>query len=395
MLRQVGGKPANPDLALAVLLPPPTKEQLMNTEQIFGGTTQDDRSSRFPALIKIAALMGLLCGDVALAQDIPGLTGAYLGRARPCSGSAEQMQRACRFEADGAHLTSSAACANESQSEDRGECHAEALDARDEDSMLCGMQYAARLDLCRILGEDFYDPDFDEELFESEFDPLLTQNRWFPLQIGNIRKFEGSETIEIEVLAQTKLIDDVTCITVRDRVFEDDVLVEDTDDWFAQAYNGDVWYCGEEVKDYEVFQGDDPALPQLVSIDGSFKAGEDGAKAGIAFPGNPMPGAVYRQEFSVGNAEDVAEVLSTTYRYGDNAELDRFVPGELARLLCDGDCVVTHEYTPLSPGSNERKYYAPGIGDFFDVDLNTGESAQLTECNFDPRCEELPEVDEG
>jgi hypothetical protein len=172
-------------------------------------------------------------------------------------------------------------------------------------------------------------------------------------------------------------------------VKDDGDLVEDTDDWFAQAKDGNVWYCGEEVKDYETFEGDRPETPELVSIDGSFKAGRDGDKPGIIFRASPARGDVYREEFSLGNAEDVTEVLSTTYAYGRARELDRFVPRRLAELLCAGDCVVTRNFTPLEPGISARKYYAPGIGFFLET-KDEGTAVQLVRCNFDPRCARLP-----
>lgn len=43
------------------------------------------------------------------------------------------------------------------------------------------------------------------------------------------------------VLSKTKLIEGVTCIVVNDKVSENGFLVEDTDDWFAQARDGDVY----------------------------------------------------------------------------------------------------------------------------------------------------------
>ena len=100
---------------------------------------------------------------------------------------------------------------------------------------------------------------------------------------------------------------------------------------------------------------------------------------------------MYRQEFSVANAEDVAEVLSISYAFGKDRELDRLVPRKLAELLCSaGDCIVTREFTPLDPGSVERKYYARGIGFFLETNLDTGEVLRLTHCNFDSRCAVLP-----
>jgi hypothetical protein len=129
---------------------------------------------------------------------------------------------------------------------------------------------------------------------------------------------------------------------------------------------------------------------ELVEIEGSFKAGRDGAKSGVLMMASPVVGEIYRQEWAPGDAEDAAEVLSTTYGYGEDEELDEFVPQELAELLCNGDCVVTRDFNPLEPDAEERKYYAPGIGPFLEVDLETGDIVRLVGCNFDPVCSILP-----
>ncbi len=155
--------------------------------------------------------------------------------------------------------------------------------------------------------------------------------------------------------------------------------------------NGDISYCGEETAEFETFAGDKPRKPELVNIDGSFKVGREGDKSGFIFLGSPSPGRLYRQEFSVGNAEDVAEVLSISYAFGEDRDLDKLVPRKLAELLCSaGDCIVTREFTPLDPGSVERKYYARGIGFFLETNIDTGEILRLTHCNFDSRCAALP-----
>jgi hypothetical protein len=85
----------------------------------------------------------------------------------------------------------------------------------------------------------------------------------------------------------------------------------------------------------------------------------------------------------------VTEILSTTYALGSDPELDRFVPPPLAMLFCAGDCVVTKNFSLLEPGIVERKYYAPGIGLFLEVDLENGEVVRLVNCNFDSRCSAL------
>ena len=83
-------------------------------------------------------------------------------------------------------------------------------------------------------------------------------------------------------------------------------------------------------------------------------------------------------------------MLSTRYAYGSDPELDELVPATLAQALCsNGDCVVTGEFTPVSPDAYERKYYARGVGLFLEVNPGDGETVTLTGCNFAALCDEL------
>lgn len=307
-----------------------------------------------------------------------------------CSQTATLLFLSCGKEAEDDFFKVQAICLNVSDNTERRQCFADITTAQNEDQQLCRVQLTARRNACKSLGEGRYDPNFVPALFDNPRN-LPRLNRYHPLKIGNKWDYAGGgETISIEVRNETKLIDGVTCVVVRDRVTKDGELAEDTDDWFAQAKNGDIYYCGEEVKDFESFDGDIPRLPELTSIDGSFKVGRGGAKVGISFLGSPILGKVYRQEFAPTEAEDLAEVVSTTYAFGGNPELDRFVPPQLAARLCSRDCVVTKEYSPLEPGVFARKYYARGIGFFLEVKPNTGEAVQLVNCNFDARCNGLP-----
>jgi hypothetical protein len=277
-------------------------------------------------------------------------------------------------------------CINGSESNaDRRECYSEAREERHSGMEECGEQLDARRELCDDLGEERYDPDFDPADFETDFD---NQNPYWPLKVGNRWVYEGGdETITVEVLDETKLIEGVTCIVVNDLVEEDGQPIEDTDDWYGQATNGDVWYAGEISMDFETFEGDDPEIAELVEIEGSWKTGRDDALPGIVMFAAPEEGTVYRQEVSLGNAEDAAEVLSNDYRYGDDPELDESVPEELANLMCDGDCVVTREFTPIDPGVEALKYYSPLVGLFLEVE--DGEIVVIVECNVHPVCDSL------
>lgn len=336
-----------------------------------------------PRLLTVAGvLFACVSTPSALGQETQG---------RYCTATANTVLQSCKYETYDDYYKARAICINLSETGERQNCNAEANQARSESLDSCSEQHAARLSACQLLGEARYDPEVEPYMFDSNFANPSSLNPYFPLKIGNRWELKGGgEVVAIEVLNRTKLIDELTCVVVRDRVMQDGQLREDTDDWFAQKRNGDVFYCGEEVKDYETFDGDRPRAPELVSRDGSFKHDRDGDVGGTAFLGRPVAGVTYRQEFSVANAEDMAQVVATNYRYGMNPMLDRGVPQALANLLCGGDCIITKEFSSIEPGKFAYKYYARGIGFFLEI-KDTGEKVQLTSCNFDGRCAQLPQ----
>jgi hypothetical protein len=311
---------------------------------------------------------------------------------RFCTATALALSVSCRSEVKDDYFRAKSLCINLDEAEERAACLVEATNAGVEAHETCRDQRAARRQLCNALGESRYDPDFDPAAFDDDFENPSHPNPYFPLTIGNRWEFAGGdETIRVEVRDETKNIEGVTCIVVNDRVEVDGLVVEDTDDWYGQAKDGSVTYCGEIASNFEVFEGDDPADPELVDVDGSWKAGRDGDLPGTQMLAVPVPGDVYRQEFSPGNAEDAARVLSNSYGYGSDPALDDFVPQALATHLCStNDCVVTSEFTPLEPGTFQRKYYAPGIGLFLEVNPGSGSAVSLVDCNFHAKCAELP-----
>jgi hypothetical protein len=315
-----------------------------------------------------------------------------LAKGRTCSATASAQYGACKSEVKDDFLTRRAVCLNLPEPAARDACLDAAGEERRDGSDECREQLDARRDLCDRLGEEPYAPSFAPADFDGDFGNPTQPNPHFPLGIGHSWDYAGGdEAIHVEVLDESKLIEGVTCIVVRDRVEVAGVVVEDTDDWFGQRKDGTVDYCGEVSQSFELFPGDDPAEPELVELEGSWKAFRDGALPGTLFPGAPAVGQVYRQEWSPGTAEDAAEVLSTSYGFGGSADLDALVPQALAELLCAAqDCVVTKEFTPLEPDGLERKYYAPGIGLFLEVSPEGGDVVQLVDCSFDARCATLP-----
>ena len=87
------------------------------------------------------------------------------------------------------------------------------------------------------------------------------------------------ERIEVVVTDETREVMGITATVVRDTVTADGELVEDTFDWFAQDTEGNVWYLGEETKEYEG--------GEVVSTAGSWEAGVDGALPGSSCGPNP------------------------------------------------------------------------------------------------------------
>ena len=134
-------------------------------------------------------------------------------------------------------------------------------------------------------------------------------------------------------------------------VSEDGALVEDTLDWYAQDSSGNIWYLGEDTKEYE--DG------VVVNTDGSWEAGVDGAQPGIAIPGDPQVGAAYRQEYFKGEAEDAAAVLSVT-------EMAEVPVGSFQ------DVLLTRDFTPLHPEILEYKMYAKGVGPVLVLGISGG-----------------------
>ena len=169
---------------------------------------------------------------------------------------------------------------------------------------------------------------------------------YFPLTPGTTMVYEGEteegiERIEVTTLPETKEILGIQAAVVRDTVWLDGELIEDTFDWFAQDKDGNVWYMGEESREYE--DG------EVVSTAGSWEAGVDGAQPGIIMKADPQIGDTYRQEYYVGEAEDMAEVINLD-------ESAAVAYGAFDNLL------VAKEWNPLEPGVVEHKYYAPGVG---------------------------------
>jgi hypothetical protein len=208
------------------------------------------------------------------------------------------------------------------------------------------------------LGGAPYNPIIDPAHFVAKID-----NPFLPLTPGTTLVYEGktekgNEHVEFQITQKKKVILGVTCTEVRDTVTVDGVLAEDTLDWFAQDRDGNVWYFGELAQEFE--EG------QLVSVEGSWRAGVNGAKPGIVMKAHPHVGDLYRQEFALGIAEDMALVLSLDESITIGSRTFRHV-------------LKTKDFSPIKPGAIEHKFYLRDVGLVRSVDVSTGNHVDLIE----------------
>jgi len=197
-----------------------------------------------------------------------------------------------------------------------------------------------------------YSPAIDTAQLSAEVD-----NPLFPLPVGASWNYQapapdGLEEIAVSVEADTIEVWGAQVRVVRDTASIDGEMIEDTRDWYAQDQDGNVWYMGEDTAEYE--------NGEVVSTEGSWTSGVDGALPGVIMLGDPQVGMAYRQEYKAGEAEDYAEVVS----------LD--TPVEVGDHTYTG-CLKTNDLSAVED-LNEFKYYCPGIGNVMTEEADTTES---------------------
>src|ERR671911_390071 len=160
------------------------------------------------------------------------------------------------------------------------------------------------------------------------------KNSYFILEPGYQVILEGEE--------DGKKLQLVMTVLNETKEAEGDNLVEVSRNYFAICKpTNNAIYFGEDVDMYE--DG------EIVSHEGAWLAGQNGAKAGMIMPDKVEVGLEYYQEIASGVAEDRAEIVSV------NDTLDT-PAGTFEQVL------KTEETNPLKPGEKEFKFYAVGIG---------------------------------
>lgn len=266
------------------------------------------------------------------------------------------QRKAARFGAQDDYFIERAKCLNDTQAS-QDECAQTAKDGLEEAYQLIDEQFAARQAVLDLIGSGPYDP----QISPKDFSPDITNN-FFPLipsrtLVYEVVTPEGIEHIEYQETNVVRTLNGISCREVHDVSSINGQLHEDTLDWFAQQNNGDVWYMGEfsEQLDNGFVEG----------TEGTWRFGKDGAKPGIQMRASPSVGDVYRQEYALGDAEDMARTVA----------LDQTVTVPAGVFQ---HCVASDEWSPLAAGANvERKYFAPGVGLVLTIELATGTREEL------------------
>ncbi len=313
--------------------------------------------------------MNTHCGKIRVA-GLALVTAASLGwrvdQARAfnaCKATAGGGFQSCKADVQSAKALAVGKCANLSDPAERKACKDDAAANAQDEAASCNEQDGLRHDVCQRLGPDPYRPVIDPMHFTHS---TTIDNPLFPLPPGKTFVYEGTVTenpggfehVDFIVTHTTRELKGITCVEVHDRRQLNGKVVEDTRDWFAQDDDGNVWYFGENTT-----LVDERGLP--VDLSGTWTAGVDGAQPGIIMEANPVIGDFYRQEFLLGEAEDLAEVSSLT----ETVNVP-FPPGTF------NNCLKTTESAPVAPGDISPKYYFAGVGNLLTVEPN-GDRSEL------------------
>ena len=191
----------------------------------------------------------------------------------------------------------------------------------------------------------------------ADFSPRVTHRFW-PMRPGTVwryREVSGGEAqrVTVTVTRRTRRIAGIRARVVHDVVRSRGGIVENTFDWYAQDVGGNVWYLGEWTREYE--DG------RVVSTEGSWQHGRDGAQAGMILPARLPVACRWREEFLAGEAEDRAFVLSTRESVRSGVGFHRGV-------------LHTANWTPLEPRLLENKFYGRGVGPVLELDISPSPS---------------------
>ncbi len=168
-------------------------------------------------------------------------------------------------------------------------------------------------------------------------------NPYLPLTPGLRLTYRGHGRVMVRtILGEPATVDGVQTRVVEDREERYGLPVEISRDHYAvDKATGDLYYFGERVDNYRA--------GRLVSHEGTWLAGRDGAAFGLLLAGHPELGDRYYEELAPGRAMDRAEVVG----------MDDTVVTPSGTFE---HCVHLRESSPLDKGTGSEKWFAPGVG---------------------------------
>lgn len=196
--------------------------------------------------------------------------------------------------------------------------------------------------VCVFAGNDGFTSSFGTCSFSS-----TGKNPYFILEPGFQQVYEGKQgkvsvRLTITVLDKTIVINGIETRVIKEREVHNGELVEVSRNYFAMCKrNNSVFYFGEDTDLYQ--------NGMIVSHEGSWRAGVNGAQGGLVMPGIILLGAKYQQEVAPPVAMDRAEIIANDLTVSTPAGIFQNV-------------VQTRETTPLEPGNVEYKWYAAKVG---------------------------------
>ncbi|WP_166264587.1 hypothetical protein [Marinobacter caseinilyticus] len=309
------------------------------------------------------------------------------GDAEVCSQSAKTVYQSCQLGVAADATLATANCFDQPDPETRRACFVNVKTEVGEERELCREQRGARLDVCDLVGEGRYqDPLSDPNIVFVHPDDIgvsYPKNAYVDLAVGHTYVLRAGEDFEETVVVHVtdqireaegfsgpvycRVVVDVVLVAEQNGGGESEwVAAEVTDDYLAQDEEGNVYYCGEIARNFE--------NGFLDNLDGSFFTGLNGAKAGVLLRQNPMVGQVDRQEYALNEAEDVVEYLALDAapdvdEGGQNPNAPEFQCAGNGM----GDCLMTRDFSALSPGDSEFKFYKKEVGFVLAVALEDGE----------------------
>lgn len=187
-------------------------------------------------------------------------------------------------------------------------------------------------------------------------------NRYFSLRPGAFQRLRGEDDgeeviVEITVLNEVRVIPFVAngelvlavARVVEEREWTERELSQVSLNYYAcDEGTGNVYYLGEDVDHYR--------NGRVIGHEDSWIAGRRGAMPGLLMPSQFLIGARYQMEQAPGVSEDRGENVRMGFRYETRAGTFR-------------NCIMVEETTPLEPGEETIKIYAPGVGMIMDDGL--------------------------